>query len=261
MQNDYEEFAVYWVPRAGSALAEFGAGWTRWCAERGMRSDLPEYRYMRRGRPEMPGETGLHGLHSPLKSAFRLGRGRSFWSLEHDLMTLAQSLPSVRLPLFEVNVFDGRVVLALSRPSRPVMRVIRHLEELVRPYEAVPNYVQYTGENGVAGVDLPGMRAWTDCDGASVARFHIPLSDRMELSRAFEMVDTLTPQLSEALREPQFLMDLALMGNPGRGRPWRLIERYAFSDEPMRRETPVPHGMACNGPDLIAPLNTGVVFV
>ncbi len=261
MHDDYEEFAIHWVPQQGSLLAEFGVGWTGWCAERGMRSNQPEYRWMRRGRPEVPGTTALHGLHAPLKAPFRLAKGRSAWALDHDLIALAQSFPMVRLPRFELCVHDGRVVLSLARPCRSALSLIRSLETVVRPFEAEPGYLQYSGSLGVAGVDLPGMAAWTDFEGTSVSRFHVPLSDRMELDRAFDIVDTLTEHLSQVLREPHLLGDLALMGNPGRGRPWRLVERYALSDEPMPRQVPVPSGMACNGPDLIAPLNTGMAIV
>lgn len=261
MHSDYEEFAIYWMPRQGSALAAFGAGWTGWCADRGTRSDLPEYRRLRRGRPEMPGASTLHGLHCVLKAPFRLARGRTVWSLDHDLMALAQSLPAVRLPKFEVTAFDGQVVLALSRPSRPMARLMRNIDDVIRPIQAGARYATYSGQHQVAGIDIPGMRAWTEVDDGSVNRFQIPLSDRMELGLAFDMVDMLAPALRHVLSEPQMMLDLALVGNPGRGRPWRLIERYALADEPRRLGTPAPTGMACHGPRIYDPLNTGMAIV
>ena len=261
MQQDYEEFAIHWVPRHGTRLAEFGAGWTGWCAEHGMSSDVQEYRWLRRGQPEAPGMSALHGLHAPLKPGFKLAIGQSFWSLEDDLISFAQSLPTIQMPRFEVTVFDGRVVLVPSRPNRPILRLIRNLDAVIRPFEAQPVYSQCAGGQALAGVDLPGMQAWTDFNGGSITGFQVPLTDRMELQRAFDLADSLTPRLKAVLAEPLHLMDVALMGNPGRGRPWRLIERFAFSDEPSRREARVPRGMACNGPELIAPLNTGLAFV
>lgn len=261
MHSDYEDYAIHWVPRAGSALAAFGAGWTGWCAERGVSSDLPEFRRMRRGRPEMPGPGALLGLHAVLKEPFRLARGRTVWAMDTELMALAQSLPAVRLPRFEVTVFDGQVVLALSRPSRPIVRLTRHIEDLVKPLQAGPRYARYSGDWDVSGINLPGQRAWVEPEPAPVARFHVPLSDRMELGLAFKMVDDLTPALNAILDESQFLSDIALVGNPGRGRPWRLIERYSLAEEPTRHGVPAPRGMACKGPSLFAPLDTGFAIV
>lgn len=261
MHSDYQDYAIYWLPRAGSALAEFGAGWTGWCPECGVSSDLPEYRRMRRGRPEMPGRGALHGLHAALKTPFRLARGRTVWALDHELIALAQSLPAIRLPRFELTVFDGQVVLALSRPSRPIVRLTRHIADLVKPFKAGPRYARYSGEWDLSGIQLPGQRAWIEPEAAPVARFHVPLSDRMELGLAYEMVDSLNPLLKSVLDEPQFLSDLALVGNPGKGRPWRLIERYALAEEPTRHGTIAPTGMACKGPRLFAPLDTGFAIV
>ena len=261
MHNDYEAFAIDWIPRQGSALAAFGAGWTGWCADRGARSDLPEYRRMRRGRPEMPGKARLRGLHAELKAPFRLSRDQTVWSLDNELMSLAQSLPAVRLPRFEVTVFDGQVVLSLSRPSRSVLRLTRYVDELVRPLQDGPRYKTFTGADSVAGVTIPGMQAWTDFNATSVERFLIPLSDRMELELAFDMADSLALWLRPILAEPQFLSEIALIGNPGRGRPWRVIERYPLAEEPMRGGVNTPSGMACKGPRLMEPLATGMAFV
>lgn len=261
MHSDYVEFAIDWVPRQGSALSAFGAGWTGWCADRGVRSDLPEYRRMRRGRVEMPGKTALRGLHAALKSPFRLARDQTVWSLDHELITLAQSLPAVRLPRFEVTVFDGQVVLSLSRPSRSILRLTRYIDELVRPLQDGPRYTAYSGEDTVAGISIPGMQAWTDFAATSVERFIVPLGDRMELELAFDMADSIGPQLSEVLDEPQFMSEIALIGNPGRGRPWRMIERYPLAEEPMRSGANIPAGMACTGPQLFEPLEAGVAIV
>lgn len=261
MHSDYESFAIDWVPRQGSALSAFGAGWTGWCPDRGVSTDLPEYRRLRRGRTEMPGKAALRGLHAELKAPFRLAKGQTVWSLDHELLMLAQSLPAVRLPRFEITVFDGQVVLSLTRPTRSVLRLSRYIDELVRPLQRGPRYRSYTGESSVAGISIPGMHAWTDLIATSVERFLVPLSDRMELELAFEMADSLAPALRSILDETQFLSEIALLGNPGHGRPWRVIERYPLAEEPMRSGVNTPAGMACKGPQLFEPLAAGMAIV
>ena len=75
------------------------------------------------------------------------------------------------------------------------------------------------------------------------------------------MADSLAPCLRTILDEPQFLSEIALIGNPGRGRPWRVIERYPLAEEPMRGGVNTPTGMACKGPRLFEPLETGMAIV
>lgn len=261
MHSDYDALAIDWVPAKGSALAMFGAGWSGWCTDTAISVDLPEYRRLRRGRAEMPGTGARRGLHAALKAPFRLARQQAVWALDSDLMALAQSLPVIRLPQLEVTVMDGHVVLALTRPCRPAVRLVHHLAELLRPFEASPTHVPWRGDGVVPGLSLPGMHAWSKADGMPVERFHLPLSDRMELSLALEMADALNVELAPVLAERQMLGEIALVGSPGKGRPWRLLERYALAEEPTRRLTPTPSGMACKGPRLYAPLDTGLAIV
>ncbi|MEM9059503.1 MAG: DUF1045 domain-containing protein [Pseudomonadota bacterium] len=261
MHQDYEEFAIYWIPRTETSLSVFGAGWTGWCADRGTVADLPEIRRLRRGRQEAPGSGAVHGLHAALSAPFRLARGKTVWALDHDLMALAQMIPAIRLPRFEVTVLDGRVVLALSRPSRPVSKLTRFVAEVVRDVRKEPGYISYHGTSTVAGIYLPGMAAWSDAGATEAGRFHIALTDRMGLADAFDMVDELTPALDEVLVEPQLVADLVLMGNPGRGRPWRMVERYPLAEEPRRQTDGLPRSMTCRGPRLWAPLDTGLAIV
>ncbi len=52
------------------------------------------------------------------------------------------------------------------------------------------------------------------------------------------------------LDEPRRLHDVALMGDPGEGRPLRVLQRYDLSDTPVRRgANPLP----CHGPKVLAP--------
>ena len=261
MQNAYEEFAINWVPRQGSLLAEFGFGWTGWCAERGMRCDLETYRRMRSGYAEAPGTTALTGLHAPLKTPFRLAHEQSFWALDHDLMSLAETFSALLVPQLELSVLDGRVVVVSSRPTRLIRQLIRQVEHTVHRFEADPEHANGTVDHRIGGIDLPGMAAWTRCASVAGAQFHLPLTDRMALDCAFDLVDAISPKMRELLARGATIGDLALLGNPGRGRPWCLIERYVLSDAPQRRLSPQPKGMAYNGPDLTAPSHTGLAFV
>ena len=89
---------------------------------------------------------------------------------------------------------------------------------------------------------------------ASPERLHLPLTDRLDPGRARAVLAKLETRLAPVLARRQSVADLALVGDPGGGRPWRLLQRYALSGEPASSNAPVPAGMAWRGPSLLAPL-------
>lgn len=247
MDIGYESYAVYWVPHRGSALAQFGVGWTGWCSDRGDAEDIPEIRRLSRGRSGVPGSVARRGLHAIVKSPFALSADENIWQLHEALEALAHETRMINLPRIELTVFDGQVVLALTNPCAAVVNLMRDVAKVIDPCLKVPVY---------AGSPQPGARDWGSLDMPVMERFHMPLTDHLELGIAYEVVADLRPVLEPILMEDQVLADLALVGDPGDGRPWRLIERYELSQEPAPVKVPI--GMDCNGPQLIAPF-AGVI--
>lgn len=262
---DYRGYAIWWVPRVGSALARFGADWTGWCADRGVTTPTPALAAMSRPRAGVPGALARYGLHATVGPAFRLAEGHSAWALEDALAAVAERTLAIRMPRFEPTVLDGRVVLVPARPDEAVTRLVTDVAEAIRAFR-VPVRPAAVGAGG--GIALPGRReggaaGGTDggADGGAVAmpaldRFHIRLSDRLELGTAHEVVAELEAMLAPVLERSQVLTDLALVGDPGGGRPWRLLDRYELTGEKARTRPTLPDGMDFLGPSLMAPLGT-----
>jgi hypothetical protein len=241
---DYTSYAIWWVPRPTTGLGEFGVEWTGWCADDGTVS--AEAGPGVSPRPGVPGEVGRHGLHAVIRPAFRLAPGRSLWALEDALAELAEGTEAIRLPPLELTVFDGRVALALARPDAAVARLLSAVDAALRPFRQPLPYARIDG-----AADAEGQGA---CQHASLERFHLALSDRLDLGTAYEIVAELGPRLAPALSRQQVIWDLALVGDPGGGRRWRLLQRHALIGEPAAERAPVPAGMAWRGPSLLAPL-------
>jgi hypothetical protein len=242
----YASYAIWWVPRPGTALARFGAEWTGWCADRGIVSATPALDAMARRRPGVPGSIGRFGLHATIKSPFRLMPGRSRWALEDALADLAERTEAIRLPPLELTVFDGHAVLALTRSDAAVARLLDAVAAVVRGFHLPPRYAAQGAQ--------PGSRDWGACSMPALERFHLPLTDRLALGAAYELVAELEPSLAPLLSGPQLVADLALVGDPGGGRPWRLLQRHALAEEVPDPEARVPTGMAWSGPSLLEPL-------
>jgi hypothetical protein len=249
---DYGAYAIWWVPRPGTGLAQFGAEWTGWCADRGIVSAGASGGAAtgggRGGRPVLRRPVLRRGLHASLSSPFRLAADRSAWALEDALADLAVRTEAVRLPPLELTVFDGRVALVLARPECAVARLVAAVGDTVRPF-ALP--LPFAAPDGGAGPEGCGREG---CAVPSLDRFHLPLTGRLDLGRCYEVVAELGAMLAPVLARRHRIADLALVGDPGGGRPWRLLQRHVLAGETAHRDRAIPAGMSWRGPSLLAPL-------
>lgn len=233
----YQSYAIWWVPRPSTALAQFGFEWTGWCADRGIVSAGTRH------RPR--GSLGRRGLHASLRSPFRLAPGRSCWALEDALADLAERTEEVRLPRLDLTVLDGRVALVPVQADRALVLLTAAAADVLRPFALPLPFAAGSGE---------GPRDTADA-APTAGRFHLPLSDRLDLGAAYETVEALGPRLAPVLARNHSIFDLALVGDPGGGRPWRILQRYELSGD-APRDVSVPLGMRSRGRSLLAPLSS-----
>lgn len=253
---DCTRYAIWWVPRTGTALARFGAEWTGWDADRGTASARRALAALSKPRAGVPGEARLRGLHATLRAPFRLGQGRSRWALEGALAEFAAHTVPLRLPRLRIEVDDGRVVLAPMRPDEGVTQLLTGLNEALRPIEVPPDWasVSCTGVIAAGGLVLPDRQDEPTGLAQQLARFRITLTDRLPAGQAEQVAAELAPVLAPVLLRPQVIGDLGLVGDPGRGRPWRLLERYALEGDGAGAGGRLPAGMNASGPSLISPI-------
>ena len=86
--------------------------------------------------------------------------------------------------------------------------------------------------------------------------FVLPLTDRMVGSKARDMVAILRPRIAGFLAAQHVLCDLALMADPGRGRRWRVLDRYRLAESALDAHTQVPDGMDCPDQRSLPPLES-----
>jgi hypothetical protein len=248
MLDEFERYAVYWVPGRSDALMRFGTAWMGWCAEAGeTRPQDAEARFPSRDS-SLTRDVSRHGFHGVIRPPFRLAAGRSLWSIERALQALAETQVFLAIPRLEIAVVDGRVALipsatdvaACEALSDAVTAVERAIAPLVHADDARAKPVDHGGRKaaGAGG----GLRQLPP-SGAN--RFHMPLTDRQELPIAFQIKEELQARLETMLGEPRRLGDLALMGDPGGGRPLRVLQRFDLRETPVRRATTA---LPCSGP-------------
>lgn len=228
MDAGYQSYALCWMPKLYSDLAEFGCAWTGWCPETGIKAALCQQLRDARKIAGPSGDTGRRGLHAPLTEAFTLRTDGQLWALENALGALANDLREVPIGRLQMRVIAGRIMLT-PRDEHPAREFLETLGALMSSF---------------------GIRARE--------RFELAVTDTLMGDDADRVARALEPVLAAMLARPLTLSDVALMGDPGDSRPWRLTERFQLCRTPQR--TTGPSGMHCFGVDQTIPIgNTEIV--
>jgi hypothetical protein len=250
MPNHFDQYAISWVPQFPDPLAQFGAAWTGWCAERGERRERMRLPRLGADLASITDETARHGFHGVLFPPFRLAAGRSFWTLQNVIEELGAESLAVMLPRLRVAVVDRRVVLAPEDVSPPLDALLTRISEAITPL------VGGLGDEAV-GADRPHAALFVDTGGNDpivklremrASSFQAPLTDPLAPDTALSVAAELRRIIEPVLDAPRVLGELALMGDPGENRPRRVLDRYPL------RETPPSHAtaaLACQGPTVL----------
>lgn len=244
MNGAFERYAVYWMPVAGDSLARFGAHWTGWCAERGEFRPRFESASLGFDPGGITPQIRRHGFHGIIRAPFALRPGASIFALEQALETFAEESVRLQLPALRLGVVGGRVSLVPRDPSRAAAELISGVAQATARLtggDAVPVSPKSSGHGARSDrvVQLPA---------ADLHRFHAPLTDPLPVGVAFDVAERLCPLLDPILAEPRLLDSIALVGDPGGDRPFRLLQRYELRLHPARRATRV---LPCRGPHFL----------
>lgn len=252
-------YAIWWVPHPDSGLARFGAEWTGWCADCGIAQARRMPAALTESGFEVPERLRRRGLHAPIGTAFRPAPGRSVWALGGALAALAGRTAPILLPRLRLDIRDGRVVLVSSRPVEALAQLLAAAAETVCPLQVTPEYatLKGAGRQGRESLVLTDDgRALIDARRRPRAPlcFHLPLTGR--IANAEDVAEALSPVLEPILAHAVTISDIALAGDPGGGRPWRLLERFTLDGDKSGVVVQSPAGMDCLGPRLLAPLTS-----
>jgi hypothetical protein len=246
MPDEFERYAVYWVPGRNDGLTRFGSSWMGWCAEMGE----PRPRHAAEGLSAdiaaVTREVALHGFHGVIRAPFRLRPGRCRWSVERALELAADQLVATPLPPFELAVIGGRLALVPDRPDTALALAVGRVEAAIRPLaddcSATPR---------AAAGPQAAMGRLRQLPASPAHRFHLPLTDRIDLGAAFSIRDEIALRLEPLLGAPRQFADLALMGDPGGSRPFRVLQRFELHDTLAR---PASEALPCIGPWTLVPM-------
>ena len=228
----FERYAVYWAPEEGEPLRAFGAAWLG----HDPASEDPVLHRERLGlTPEvadvLTAEPRRYGLHATLKAPFRLKPDLCSADLVKAIAMLARSIPAFSAAPLRLTNLNGFLALCSALPSSEIdalaRRCVTGLDALRAPLSAderVRRKPQY-----LKPAQLKLLDTWGYPHVLEHFRFHITLTKRLTESERTLVQPPLETATRPFCAEPFHIGSIALFGDPGDGRPFRLVQRFPLA--------------------------------
>lgn len=219
-------YAIYFAPKPESALARFGARWIgRDCAT-GTTVELTPIPGVSLKRLKAITEAPRHyGFHATLKPPFTLADGMTEMALEQAFEEFARNEAAFSLPALRLGVLSGFVALLLSEPSEAMhalaARCVGRFDRFRRQSEAAE--LARRREAGLSRRQEALLRRWGYPYVMEAFRFHMTLTQRLEEDERRRVLAGLKERAAPHLGHPLVVDCLALVRQPNRKTPFRLV--------------------------------------
>lgn len=227
---DFARYALYYVPPAFDAWAQFATAWLGWDAATGKAVSHPVLQGGDLNIAEVTKTPAKYGLHATLKPPFRLAEGTSVADLDSAIRALASDLPRVSL--------DGLKLARLGQflALRPVgdttalgalaAACVTRLDASRAP--ADPAELAKRRRGGLTPAQEHNLTTWGYPYVLDEFRFHITLTGRLDPVTLPLAERVLDDNLTRLLPAPFDIGEIALTGEDAQGR-FHLVHRYTLS--------------------------------
>lgn len=222
-------YALYFVPRQASRLAQFGAraiGYDIWSGDEVPLADIEAYR--QRGR-DLTSEPRRYGFHATLKAPFHLRDGQPEHALEAHVSAFASARQAFALGAVEVRVMSRFVALVPVAPPAALLRLAADCVTEFDPYRAMMSEADRARrlEKGLTPRQLAHLEAWGYPHVFDEFRFHMTLTGPLEA----EMASHLRAELAALwanFKDDVAIDGLTLAVQPARNQPFRVKAHFPF---------------------------------
>ncbi|MEM1343344.1 MAG: DUF1045 domain-containing protein [Pseudomonadota bacterium] len=231
----FARYALYWAPPAGSGLEDFGAAWLgrdaagRPSARMAVELPLP--------LPQITAKAARYGFHATLKAPFRLAEGRRAGDLDRALVETAATTAPAEGPALVPVLFGGFVALRPKGPCPFIDTLVLDLVERLDGWRAPLDEAELRRRRapGLTPLQEEALQRYGYPYAGAAFGFHVTLSGRLSPEHGASVVAGVRPLVMPHLPARFRLDEIALFGDPGQGRPFRLLKRY-----PLRGQEETP---------------------
>lgn len=229
---DFARYAIFYVPAAADAWAQYCTGWLGWDSIAGAKVAFPGIDNL----AEATQTPRKYGLHATLKPPFRLAPNETQSDLETACLALAADQSPVQLHALRLTRLGRFLALCPPGPTGPpaaidtlAARCVSDLDQFRAPL--TDNEMARRRGKGLSKQHETNLVRWGYPHVMDAYRFHITLTGRLSKPSLTTLEDRLNADLGPLLPSPLTVSDLALLGEDQSGR-FHLIQRFAFRRRP-----------------------------
>lgn len=223
--DGWRRFAIYYAPRAESAIARFGGSWLGWDLERGAVPPPMAVAGLPRPREELTAPAARYGFHATLKAPFRLAEAATPAALQAAVAALAAEAAPVFVPA-RIGALGDFVAVAPRRRMRDLDRIASLCLRRLDRFRAAltPEEIARRRPERLTPRQARRLAAWGYPYVFEDFRFHMTLTGPLPPAERAAAVAALRQAAGPALEEGLAVEDLCLCGE-GRDGRFRLLAR------------------------------------
>ncbi|WP_420417101.1 DUF1045 domain-containing protein [Pacificispira sp.] len=227
----YARYAIYFGPRPGSELHNFGLEWLGTDPETGRDTNWrPLPGFTPESHSDLVSAPRRYALHGTLKPPFRLADGRDFDGLRRATERLSGRSQSIVLPPPVLKRLGGFMALCPTEPSQALAQLaascVMELDDFRAPAPAAE--LDRRRASGLTARQDDYLTEWGYPYVLEDFRFHVTLTRRLDPQEADRIEPALRERLRPVLEQPLHIDDLCIYGEPSDGAPFRIVDRFAL---------------------------------
>jgi putative phosphonate metabolism protein len=227
----FERYAIYWAPAAESALAAFGRSWLGIDERTGDDYPRETHGLDRAFTERITAEARRYALHATLKAPFRLSPNADVGVLRERMARFAASRPAFavsHLALKREGAFLALMPAAASLAlDRLAVQLVVGFDEFRAAIDASDRARRRVDR--LTPIQRLLLEEWGYPYVFDQFRFHVTLTTGLDARDQERVEAALAPVLEPICAEPLMIDAVCLFGDSGEGRPFRLIQRFAFT--------------------------------
>jgi len=233
-KQTYNRYAIYFVPRKDTDLAGFGRAWFGHDIETGhlvanTKTSLDQKQYQQ--VIEVPRR---YGFHATLKAPFALRPDCDLDDLLAATQDLAQSTSPVALGGLQIRPIAEFLALVPFCENRELNKLALRCVRLLDVYRAPMCEAELIKRRavGLSEREEKMLLKWGYPYVKKAYRFHMTLTGKLKNRQAKTVEPVVTELLKNSIERPFMIDDICVMGDPGNGEMFRLVERFKLSGQP-----------------------------
>jgi putative phosphonate metabolism protein len=226
----FRRYAVYYTPRAESALARFGASWLGWDMAAGKPLRHPEMPDLPQPVARLTETPRRYGFHATIKPPFRLAPGTTAQGLADALERLCVQMPPVLLDGLEIAALGRFLALVPQGDQTALGGMAALVVDTLDAFRAAPTEEELKKRRkpGLSAQQEALLRRWGYPYVMEAFRFHMTLTGKLPKGDIDPVIAALRPRLSEVLPRPFAVDGLSLVGEAEDGR-FHVLHRHTLT--------------------------------